>query len=42
MEIYTIRTTIGRENIVMSEIESKVKTRGYEIKALIHLSLIHI
>ena len=36
MEIYTIRTTIGRENIVMSEIESKVKTKGYEIKALIH------
>ena len=36
MEIYTIRTTIGRENIVMSEIESRVKTKGYEIKALIH------
>ncbi|MCD6478136.1 MAG: transcription elongation factor Spt5 [Candidatus Aenigmarchaeota archaeon] len=34
--IYTIRTTIGRESIVMSEIESKVKSRGYEIKAMIH------
>ena len=34
--IYTIRTTIGRENMVMSEIQTLTKTRGFEIKALIH------
>lgn len=34
--IYTIRTTIGRENMVMAEIENLVKMRGFEIKALIH------
>ncbi|MCK4634382.1 MAG: transcription elongation factor Spt5 [Candidatus Aenigmarchaeota archaeon] len=34
--IYTIRTTIGRENMVMAEIENMVKMRGFEIKALIH------
>ena len=34
--IYTIRTTIGRENMVMSEIKSLVKMRGFEIKAMIH------
>jgi len=34
--IYTIRTTIGRENMVMSEIQTLIKTRGFEIKAMIH------
>ncbi len=34
--IYTIRTTIGRENMVMSEIETLAKLRGFEIKAMIH------
>lgn len=34
--IYTIRTTIGRENMVMSEIENLVRLRGFEIKAMIH------
>ncbi|UCG95313.1 MAG: transcription elongation factor Spt5 [archaeon] len=34
--IYTIRTTIGRENMVMNEIENQVRLRGFEIKALIH------
>jgi len=34
--IYTIRTTIGRENMVMAEIENLVKLRGFEIKAMIH------
>lgn len=34
--IYTIRTTIGRENMVMSEIENIVRLRGFEIKAMLH------
>lgn len=34
--IYTIRTTIGRENMVMSEIENVVRLRGFEIKAMLH------
>lgn len=34
--IYTIRTTIGRENMVMSEIENLTKLRGFEVKAMIH------
>lgn len=34
--LYTIRTTIGRENMVMEEIENSVKLKGFEIKAMIH------
>ncbi|HDD71600.1 MAG TPA: transcription elongation factor Spt5 [Candidatus Aenigmarchaeota archaeon] len=34
--IYTIRTTIGRENMVMLELQTLAKTRGFEIKAMIH------
>lgn len=36
MKIYTIRTTIGREKIVMDEIKNKIKLKKYNIKALIH------
>ena len=36
MKIYTLRTTIGRENIVMEEIRDKTKSNGYNIKAVIH------
>jgi len=34
--IYTIRTTIGRERMVMSELETAIKLRGFDIKAMIH------
>jgi len=36
VKIYTLRTTIGRENIVMEEIRDKAKSNGYNIKAIIH------
>ncbi|QQG39386.1 MAG: transcription elongation factor Spt5 [Candidatus Aenigmatarchaeota archaeon] len=34
--ILTIRTTIGRENVVMSEIEERVRSKGYKVRALLH------
>ena len=34
--IYTIRTTIGREKMVMSELETVIKLKGFEITAMIH------
>ncbi len=36
MKIYTLRTTIGREKIVIDEISNKIKLEGFEIKALLH------
>lgn len=32
----TIRTTIGRENVVISEIEDRLRTRSLQIRALLH------
>jgi len=34
--IYTIKTVVGRENIVIDSIASKAKTSGLDIKALVH------
>ncbi|MCD6398425.1 MAG: transcription elongation factor Spt5 [Candidatus Aenigmarchaeota archaeon] len=36
MKIYTLRTTIGREKIVIDEIDNKVKLENLNIKALLH------
>lgn len=36
MTMLTVRTTIGRENLVMSEIEERVRAHGYKIRALLH------
>ncbi len=36
MAIYTIRTTVGRENIVIDSIVNKLKTEGFHVKALVH------
>lgn len=36
MTIMTVRTTIGRENIVMGEIEDKLKHHPSPVKALMH------
>ncbi|MEM5802002.1 MAG: transcription elongation factor Spt5 [Candidatus Aenigmatarchaeota archaeon] len=34
--IYTVKTVVGRENIVLDIIASKAKAEGFNIKALIH------
>jgi transcriptional antiterminator NusG len=34
--IYTIKTVIGRENIALDSIASKVKSRGLNVKILVH------
>lgn len=34
--IYTIRTTTGREDIVIDMLSSKVKAEGYAVKAIFH------
>ena len=34
--IYTVKTVVGRENIVLDSIASKVKTEGLQITALLH------
>ncbi len=36
MNIYTIRTTSGREDIVLDLIASRVKSEGLDIKAIFH------
>ena len=34
--IYTVKTVVGRENIVIDSISAKVKTNNFQIKALVH------
>lgn len=34
--IYTLKTVVGRENIVLNSISSKVKSQGLDIQALVH------
>lgn len=34
--IYTIKTVVGRENIVLDSIASKVKSQRLEVQALVH------
>lgn len=34
--IYTVKTVVGRENIVLDSIGVKVKSQGLEIQALVH------
>jgi transcriptional antiterminator NusG len=34
--IYTIKTVVGRENIVLDSIDSKAKAQNLDIKALVH------
>lgn len=34
--IYTIKTVVGRENIVLDSIASKASSQGLEIQALVH------
>jgi len=34
--IYALKTVVGRENIVLDSIASKVKTRGLAIQSLVH------
>jgi transcription termination/antitermination protein NusG len=34
--IYTIRTTVGRENVVIEAVSSKAKALGFDLKAFIH------
>lgn len=34
--IYTVKTVVGRENIVLDSIATKVKSRELEIQALVH------
>lgn len=34
--IYTIKTIIGRENVVMESIAGKAKVQGLDIKAIVH------
>jgi transcriptional antiterminator NusG len=34
--IFTIKTVVGRENIVLDAITSKIKTQGLGIQALVH------
>ena len=34
--IFTIKTVVGRENIVLDAITSKIKTQGLAIQALVH------
>lgn len=36
MSIYTVRTTVGRENIVIESIANKIETEGYKVKSLVH------
>ncbi|MEM5784247.1 MAG: transcription elongation factor Spt5 [Candidatus Aenigmatarchaeota archaeon] len=38
MAIYTVRTTAGRENIVINAILNRIKTSGLDIKAMFHPS----
>ncbi|MBI4017791.1 MAG: hypothetical protein HY366_02500, partial [Candidatus Aenigmarchaeota archaeon] len=32
----TIRTTIGRENVVIGELEERIRAHAYKIKAILH------
>lgn len=34
--IYTVKTVVGRENVVLDVIAAKVKSEGLNIKALVH------
>lgn len=34
--IYTVKTVVGREKIVLEALAAKAKSRGLEIKALVH------
>jgi len=34
--IYTVKTVVGRENIVIDSLSSKAKTQALDIKALVH------
>ncbi len=34
--IYTVKTIIGRENVVLDSMTSKAKVQGLDIKALVH------
>ncbi len=34
--IYTVKTVVGRENIVLESIAAKAKTHGLDIRALVH------
>ncbi|MBI2547455.1 MAG: transcription elongation factor Spt5 [Candidatus Aenigmarchaeota archaeon] len=34
--IYTIKTVVGRENVVLDAIASKAKTDGLDIKSIVH------
>ena len=36
MSIMTIRTTIGRENVVMTEIEDRMRSQKLAVRALLH------
>lgn len=36
MVMLTLRTTIGREETVMRDIDERVKKSGYDIKAMVH------
>jgi len=36
MMIFTIKTVVGREDVVLDAISSKVKTENLQIKALVH------
>ena len=36
MTIYTIRTTVGKENIVVDSITKRIKNKGLPIKSLLH------
>jgi len=34
--IYAVRTTSGRENIVIDLLEDSIKAKGYDIKVVVH------
>ncbi|MFP4117029.1 MAG: transcription elongation factor Spt5 [Candidatus Aenigmatarchaeota archaeon] len=36
MALITLKTTIGRESTVMNDIQERVKSEGYDIKAMVH------
>ncbi len=36
MTLITLKTTIGRESTVMNDIRERVKSEGYDIKAMVH------
>lgn len=36
MTLMTIRTTIGRENVVIAELEERIRSHGFKVKALLH------